>query len=606
MAEAKRDGNQVPTLIAVSNADGLTPVVLYADPTTHRLLVSAVAGSLDDLSDVVITSGAQGDILYNNGTNWVNLAAGTSGKFLKTQGAGANPLWDTPSAGAAGTDTQVQFNDGGTALGGDAGFTFNKTSNVATLGGLIVSGLTASEIVGTDGSKNLVSLAVATYPSLTELTYVKGVTSAIQTQLGTKEATANKSTDTALGASDTLFPTQNAVKTYVDNIALGGVDWKQPARLATAAALAANTYANGVLGVGATLTASANGALSVDGVAVATSDRILVKNEATGANNGVYTVTQAGSAGTPYILTRATDYDTAGEMDAGDVVAVTAGNTLIDTFWIQTSIVATVGTDAVSFSQFGEVFPISVANGGTNLSTVAAGSVLGANTVDVVAVITSTSGLKILQNNAGTVSWETVTGTGSPVLATSPTLVTPALGTPSSGTLTNCTGLPVNGIVDDTTSALGIGTLELGHATDTTISRVSAGVIAVEGVTVPTVSSTSTITNKRIEPRIVSAASYTTDTGTSLDVSTTDIFVVTAQAGALLFNAPGGTPVQGQSLVIRIKDNGTARALTWNAVFRAMGTALPSTTVLSKTLYLGFFYNSTDTKWDLVASAQEA
>lgn len=133
MADAKRDANQVTTLIAVSNADGTTPVVLWADPTTHRLLVSAVPGSLDDLSDVVITSGAQGDILYFNGTNWVNLAAGTSGKFLKTQGAGANPIWDTPASGAAGADTQVQFNDGGTNLGGDAGFVYNKTTNTATL-----------------------------------------------------------------------------------------------------------------------------------------------------------------------------------------------------------------------------------------------------------------------------------------------------------------------------------------------------------------------------------------------------------------------------------------------------------------------------------------
>lgn len=85
-----------------------------------------------------------------------------------------------------------------------------------------------------------------------------------------------------------------------------------------------------------------------------------------------------------------------------------------------------------------------------------------------------------------------------------------------------------------------------------------------------------------------------------------DIFVITAQAGALLFNAPWWTLAQGRQLIIRIKDNGTARALTWNSVFRAMWTALPSTTVLSKTLYLGFIYNSTDTKWDLVASAQEA
>lgn len=117
---------------------------------------------------------------------------------------------------------------------------------------------------------------------------------------------------------------------------------------------------------------------------------------------------------------------------------------------------------------------------------------------------------------------------------------------------------------------------------------------------------TTTLTNKRINPRLVTAASYTTDTGTSLNIANCDQFEVTAQAGALLFNAPGGTPLGGQKLIIRIKDNGTARALTYNAVFRAMGNALPSTTVLSKTLYMGFIYNATDTKWDLVAVAQEA
>ena len=107
-------------------------------------------------------------------------------------------------------------------------------------------------------------------------------------------------------------------------------------------------------------------------------------------------------------------------------------------------------------------------------------------------------------------------------------------------------------------------------------------------------------------PRILSATSYTTDTGTSLNIDNLDQFIVTAQAGALLFNAPSGTPKNGQKFIIRIKDDATARALTWNAIFRAMGTALPSTTVLSKTKYLGFIYNSTNTKWDLVASADEA
>ena len=115
-----------------------------------------------------------------------------------------------------------------------------------------------------------------------------------------------------------------------------------------------------------------------------------------------------------------------------------------------------------------------------------------------------------------------------------------------------------------------------------------------------------TLTKKRINPRLVTAASYTTDTGTSLNVSTCDQFEITAQAGALKFNNPSGTPLGGQKLVIRIKDNGTARALTYDTQFRAMGVALPTTTVKGKTLYMGFIYNATDTKWDLVAVAKEA
>jgi hypothetical protein len=66
--------------------------------------------------------------------------------------------------------------------------------------------------------------------------------------------------------------------------------------------------------------------------------------------------------------------------------------------------------------------------------------------------------------------------------------------------------------------------------------------------------------------------------------------------------APTGTPTQGQKLIVRIKDNGTARALAWNAIFRAStDLALPLITVVNKTMYLGFIYNSTDTKWDFVA-----
>lgn len=151
-----------------------------------------------------------------------------------------------------------------------------------------------------------------------------------------------------------------------------------------------------------------------------------------------------------------------------------------------------------------------------------------------------------------------------------------------------------------------LSTIDVWHESDTTLSRVSAGVIAVEGVTVPTISSTDTLTNKRNQPRVVSATSYTTDTGTSLDVSTCDIFIVTAQAGALLFNAPSGTPVQWEKLIIRIKDNWTSRTLTYNAIYRAIGVTLPTATTISKTTYIWLVYNSTDTKWDCIAVSTEA
>jgi len=89
------------------------------------------------------------------------------------------------------------------------------------------------------------------------------------------------------------------------------------------------------------------------------------------------------------------------------------------------------------------------------------------------------------------------------------------------------------------------------------------------------------------------------------DIDTTDEYILTALAAGATFGAPTGTPIEGQQLIIRIKDNGTAQSLGWNSGvggYRAStDLALPATTVLGKTLYLGFMYNSTDSKWDLLA-----
>ena len=103
-------------------------------------------------------------------------------------------------------------------------------------------------------------------------------------------------------------------------------------------------------------------------------------------------------------------------------------------------------------------------------------------------------------------------------------------------------------------------------------------------------------------PNVQSVTSAATVTPTTLN----DEVVVTAQAVALALANPTGTALQGKSLIIRIKDNGTARAITYDTQYRAIGVTLPTTTVISKTLYLGFIYNSTDIKWDCIGVSQQA
>lgn len=108
-----------------------------------------------------------------------------------------------------------------------------------------------------------------------------------------------------------------------------------------------------------------------------------------------------------------------------------------------------------------------------------------------------------------------------------------------------------------------------------------------------------TVQATRINPRVTSTASSATPTP---NADTDDEYILTALAAGATFAAPTGTPVQGQKLLIRIKDNATPRTLAWNAIYRAGDVPLPTTTVTSKTMYAGFIYNSTDTTWDLVST----
>lgn len=161
-----------------------------------------------------------------------------------------------------------------------------------------------------------------------------------------------------------------------------------------------------------------------------------------------------------------------------------------------------------------------------------------------------------------------------------------ALGTPSSATLTNATGLPIAGLVASTTQAIGVGSIELGHASDTTLARSAAGDLAVEGVSVLTTSNTKTVTGKRIQPR---TASSTTSSNLSPDLSTANVYFRTTQTATLTIDAPTGTPIIGETIIMYIDSVG-AQTLTINATYVVFGAAFPATTTAGKTFMMSCQY----------------
>ena len=286
--------------------------------------------------------------------------------------------------------------------------TVTSVNGTGSVNGITLTGtITSSGSLTLGGTLSGVSLTTQVSGTLPVANGGTGATSAAtaRTNLGAAASGANTDITSIALTTGTIStaPTNGTDivnKAYADGIA-SGINFHQAVRLATTAALPANTYNNGSSGVGATLTANANGALSIDGVAVVVGNRVLIKNEVSGANNGVYTVTQVGDGSTPYILTRATDFDSAGagvdQIDAGDFFLVTAGSTLSNTSWVQqTPLPITVGTTALLFTQFGAPITYSA---GTGLSL--AGTVFSITNTGVTATTYgSASSVPVLAINA--------------------------------------------------------------------------------------------------------------------------------------------------------------------------------------------------------------
>lgn len=263
-----------------------------------------------------------------------------------------------------------------------------------------------------------------------------------------------------------------ATKTYVDSVA-EGLHVHAPVAAATTGTLASITgdtvtYNNGTSGVGATLTLST--ALStLDGYTLQNGDRIMVKNESTAAHNGIYTWATGGTT-----LTRADDFNTSTEVAGGDFTFVTEGTTYANTGWVETEAVTTFGTDAITFVQFsgagtftagtgltltGSEFSVNasqtqitavgtLSSGTWNASVIdstygGTGVNNGGRTITVstgnVSFTADASGSSITLPSSGTVA--TLSGTET---LSGKTLSSVILGTPTSGTLTNCTDLPIS------------------------------------------------------------------------------------------------------------------------------------------------------------------
>ena len=392
--------------ITITNADGASgaPNFSIAD---NAQFPGTGAVTLPNGTTAQKPVGASGQIRYNTDSQvFEGYANGAWNSFSLAGGvssfsAGATGLAPaTASAGVVVLSGTLNVASGGTGANTLTGYVKGTGTTPMTASATIpntdISGL------GTMSTQNASAVAItggtASGLTITGSTINSSVIGATTAAAGTFTSV------TMTTGTISTAPTNNTDivnKEYADAIA-SGINFHQSCRLATTTALAANTYNNGASGVGATLTANANGALSVDGVLVAATNRILVKNEATQSNNGVYTVTQTGSAGAPYILTRASDFDTAGagvdKIDAGDFFLITAGATLANTSWVQqTPLPITVGTTAIVFAQFGAPLTYTA---GTGLSESPAYTFNIANTAVTAATYGSASQVPVLAVNA--------------------------------------------------------------------------------------------------------------------------------------------------------------------------------------------------------------
>jgi hypothetical protein len=489
-------------LLTVTTAGGVGAVTLQG--TASQITVTygnAVGGSptisladnpvLPGVASATLPIGATGDrpaaavngmIRYNttiglfegyiNGS-WQTLAAGSGVTSVATgTGLTGGPITST---GTISIDSTVVTLTGTQTL-------TNKTLTAPVIATIVNTGTltlpTATDtLVARDTTDTLTNKTISgssntlsniANASLTNSAVTIGTTAI---NLGATSLTLGGLTSVAV-TQDPTSALQLATKQYVDAVAQS-LNVHAACAAATPSSLATLTggtvtYNNGSSGVGATLTLSV-ALTTLDGYTLVNGDRLLIKNEVTSANNGIYTWATGGT-----VLTRATDFDTNVEIASGDFTFITNGTLYANTGWVQTLPVTTVGTSPISFTQFSGAGTYTAGTGltltGSQFSitnTAVTAAAYGSATQVGTFTVNAQGQLTLAGNTTVTPAVGSITGLGSGV-ATALAVNTGsagafvvnggALGTPSSGTVTNLTGtasININGTVGATTPTTG-------------------------------------------------------------------------------------------------------------------------------------------------------
>lgn len=289
-----------------------------------------------------------------------------------------SPVLTTPSIGAA-TATSINST------------TIPSSATLVTTGdtGSVTSTMIANDTIVNADINSVAAIADTKLATISTAGKVSNsATTAVSTNTASaivaRDASGNFSASTITLSADPGNPLEAATKQYVDNVT-GGINTHGQVVAASTGNIS-GTYANGTsdksqgTGIGATFTATANGAISLDGISPALNDRVLLKDQTTQLQNGIYTVTTLGTAGTPFVLTRATDSDNSvkGAVVAGDFVYVSGGTANGGQGWVMNSAgtatqgVIKLGTDSLNWVQFSGISDVTAGAGLTRSGNVLA------------------------------------------------------------------------------------------------------------------------------------------------------------------------------------------------------------------------------------------